>query len=248
MPGYKRVGRPIRRRSSQTSKRRRLTAVAGRRQFVSAKRRRGYAPRVVRSLGTIIPENARVKFHAADVWTMDVVSTPYRSYNAFDPHDPVTGASTTMCSGFPELMSIYRFGICYASKISVALHPGNSGNVLGYEGIKYFSSSESAIMPSSNDVSENPVHLRYVLTSNTTCNERYPKYFKYYMKQKTIENKRFLDPVSYQFTSSTSPTINPVAWVFCLTANTSGGSPLSWNARVRITYYCKVFSKRMLGV
>lgn len=208
----------------------------------------------MRQLGTPIPQQGFYKFKYADEhlvnYTAAAPADGFRLFYAANPYDPIPGLSLPKCSGFDQIMGLYRRGLCFAAKITTTWHAGNSDNVLSYGFIKLWPSANNEAIqfpPSANEIAENPVHTRYLTMDNVTNNDKYPKRLTYFMRTKRVEQKRELENILYGFTLNSGPQSNIRAQIGAIPVNTNASGFCRFNVLVKITYYCKVFDKQIIA-
>lgn len=214
-----------------------------------ARRRRTYAkkmlrrPRLTKNLGTVIPNRALCKFKAADTWTPATsVAGGFASFYANNPYDPVIGVSTTSCSGFEQLLDIYKWGICYACKVKVKAMI-QTVNSLVYI---YWTDSTMSLpvaAPSTDRVMELGQNIAWKHKAVYQYNET-PGYLKSYKSMKALEKRKELEPDDYLFTSSAGPARANGVQVGYIPADSGSAITYLCPLFVRLTYYCKLFERQ----
>lgn len=196
-----------------------------------------------RSLGALVPNVVRVKFHAADVW--QPATNAAGSYVCFyqnNPYDPVVGASTTKCSGFDQIMGLFKLGICYGSKISVRFLNGMGVNSFTYVRAVGYTDYPITAQIDRNMALETPQNTITKFTPVYLYNQK-PTYIKMYRSTKALAHKKFLDPDSWHYYLSGGPTMQQEWQVGYFPADTTNSIVYSMPMYVRITYYCKCFNR-----
>lgn len=169
----------------------------------------------------------------------------FSNFYANDPTDPVVGASVSACSGFKSMMGIYLNGICNAVKVSVTFM--NYGTTLNGIGYVMFTNSSVGVQGTAltlNQITECPVNLKSVNLPVTTYNGR-PRTITYYKKIKQLQGKSELEPAAYQFTDTQGPGTACYFMVGFTPTDSSAANTTTCAFYVRITYYCKLFNRKM---
>lgn len=243
MPFARKRKRPSFRRKTRPAKFRRTSRST--RKYPRRTWRRRF--RFPKQMGTIIPQKALCKFKCSDLWTLSNTngnapgSSSWKGFYANNPYDPVVGVSTTKCSGFDQMMSIYKYGVVHACKVVCYWETGAGENSHFLYSRFYDHNSTPAII-TCDELFENNNYTRYVRALPTGHSKPEP-ILKHFARIKYIEKVKQLDPTTYAFQKTGNPTI-PVGCVvgLCSPLTTFTGV---WNdtVQVRITYYCKVWER-----
>lgn len=243
-------------RRSRTSPRKARRTTKGR---VSSSRRtryrRGYKGRRGRIgiLKTIAPNVAYVKLRCGDTWALSG-TTPGTSnwlrLHANNAYDPVSGASTAKCSGYDQIMAMYKYLQVQAVKIRVGFvqTTAAASEVYGYIQFEPSSGNYNRVL-TADELNESlvPFTRKRIITSPSYYNQRQPVWIKNYISIKRLEHKGFLEPANYRQTLSGGPTVNSYMNVGYQQCDSSGTVGSAIRALVRITYYCKVYERLPLG-
>lgn len=198
-----------------------------------------------RSLGTIIPPKAMVKFKGADTWSL-TNTTPgtsnWKQFYANNPFDPVVGASTTACSGFSQMMAFYARGICFATKVVLHWEQSTSEHThMLY--VKWWSSLETPANVSSDEMLENPRgRIRYRRTLPADHGRPEP-IVRAFARTKVIENAKDLAPVYYAFTGAHGPSTTTYFTIGLQSPESNYTGPWSDRISAVVTYYCRLFDR-----
>lgn len=181
-----------------------------------------------------------------DVWSF--TGDGYVSFYANNPYDPVVGVSTSACSGFPQLMSIWKYCICYGFKITVIWHAGSASAPSATLYI-HFQDHNHAIpdgQQTRDFILENPQWIRTQTAWNSAWNITGPKRATVFKKIKDIEHKKELEPQIYQCTYSGGLTGSGLCYCTVGVMST-GSSALSTLGTVcmdcSLTYYCRIWDR-----
>lgn len=185
------------------------------------------------------------KFKMEDVWNFTVsspgASVGYNFYanNAFDP---VVGTSTSACSGYPQLMQIYKYCTVFATKVRAIFTIVTGHQAFGYVLMEDHNFRHVAGI-TRDFLRENPRDVRSAYLFNGQYNTK-PKTVTMFRTTKGLEHKTELENPAYSSTVSGGPTIYTYAQVGVLEAGSGvnpGGGQIY--ANIRITYYCKLFDR-----
>lgn len=155
-----------------------------------------------------------------------------------NPYDPVVGISTSACSAYNVLMTIYRRCVCFASKITVrAINIGNMEAYLYVLGENHDFRHTNGV--TRDFIRENPVNLRSKLVFQHEMNMR-PTFIRSFRKIKSMEDKKELEPITYGCTISSGPSI-PTYWQVGSVYSASGDiSTSTTRVIIKIVYYCRL--------
>jgi len=253
MPGYKRT-RPSGRRyvPSRSAKSRR-----GRTGRPIYKRKaRAYASRQMARpsmMRTIAPQIYYTKLHMGDTWALSAATpgtTNWVRFHANNAYDPRAGASTSKCSGYDQLLSIYHYLVVKACKISVGFvqTTDNSVEVYGYSQFEPSTNNLNRVL-TPDELTESRVQFtrKRIVSSPMHNNQLQPVWVKNYVAIKTLERNFALDPAQYRQWKSGGPAVNTYINVGYQTTGSAEVVSSAVRALVRITYYCKLFERLPMG-
>lgn len=198
--------------------------------------------KMVKHLGNVIPNNIMTKFRVTGSWApTSYAGGGCTSFYANNPYDPVVGASTSACSGFAKLMSLYKYGICYACKASAKFMPINV-NSLGYIMFTDSEVSLAAAQPSLDFLTEIPKNTVSKHHAIYSYNET-PMFLKLFRTIKGIELKKELEPYDYRFEASSGPRKSIGVQIGYIPADSSNSTAYTWVMWIKITYYCRLYDR-----
>ena len=241
MPYARKRARPsYRRRRSTTSRKYR------------GLRRRGAGPRrmyrrsgVPRQLGTVVPQSALVKFRATDTWVYSAASGAFTKFYANNVYDPVSGASTTGCTGFAQIMAIYDRCTVFAYKCVATFSNIGAYPFLAFSCITDSRDVLGGTIPSRDYITEGSPNARYKFVVPAAFQQRTTT-VKNFVKIKRLEHQRNLNPADYSCTSISGPTKLCNNYIGIL-ITPSSGSTVAANVFIRHTYYCRCFGRKDIG-
>lgn len=248
---------PARKRRASFTYRRRTSSkrarISGRRMKTYRRKVFRRRPKMTRSLGLIAPNSLMSKFKYTGSWNVSY-STPGTTdklnFYANNPYDPLPGVSTQKCTGFDELMALYEFGICYAVKISyrASFNLSTDYPLCLYCHVDSSRANYNKTL-SIDEVTETRLVNRWTLLQPTTMTTNQVNTFRphrVFQKIKYVEKKKELEPSDYRFTDGSGPTSLVQAHIGTVkTLPSQSGWTL--NLFVQITYYCKLFEKKITG-
>lgn len=222
-------------------------------RYSAFNRRRRLSSRILPRTATLfrsppLPNVIYTKFRCRDVWHFDLnVATPNPFVNLYanNPYDPVVGASTTACSGYPQLTSTWRNCLCFATKVVVLAWTNTS--VASMECHVYILMEDHNFRHAAgctrDFVVENGHDLRQKLLTCFPCNLR-PIRLSYYRTTKSLEKKLELEPVSYCGYHSAGPNVYTYAQVGAVPARSVVTTEFTnAHCNISITYYCKLWDR-----
>lgn len=205
-----------------------------------------YSRRIDRIPWSPIAPMVLTKFKMEDVWNFQVTAPGGASagINLYgnNAYDPVVGSSTSACSGYSQLMQIYKYCTCYGTKVRAIFNL-----YLGHQCFGYILMEDHNFRHSTgitrDFLRENPRDCRSAYLFNGTYNSS-PKTITLFRTTKSLEQKTELENPAYSSTSSGGPTIYTYAQVGIVPSG-SGVNPggCSVFVNIRITYYCKLFDR-----
>lgn len=199
---------------------------------------------LTKRLGVVIPDQINTKFRAVGTWVpASAIGGGFQQFYANNAYDPVVGISTTKCSGFTQMMSIYTYGIVYACKIEAKLMT-NTVNTIGF--ILWDDSTTNltaTTIPSLDLLTECPRDSVWKHQAVYQYNE-VPIYLKMFKKIKALERKSELEPSSYKFDANNGPAKACGVQVGYIPADTTNATAFLAQMFIRITYYCRLFNRK----
>lgn len=202
---------------------------------------------MTKNMGVIIPERCMCKFKACDTWTPATNPDGGRTtFYANNPYDPVVGVSTTECSGFDKMMSIYGYGITYGCKMK-AKFMTQTVNSICY--VKWIASNYSLPVtePTLNELTEAPKDTLWRHSTIYAFNSR-PAIIKSFKKIKAIERKSELEPDGYKFVDGAGPNKLVGVEVGYIPSDSTNTITYLVQMFIQITYYCKLFDRIETGL
>lgn len=196
---------------------------------------------------SVIPSTQWVKFRYYEQWelTNSLGGSAYQNFYVNNPYDPIPGVSTSQCSGFAALASLYNRFLTFGCKVEViATMFTNSNDVWAYI---WMPDSDISINTAitKDFINESPLHLRSRLVQSTLLQPSVnPTRFNLYRSVKSITHKKELEPDTFACTGSGGPGITlqaKIGWV-----QMSGAVTTTLRLHVRITYYTMCFSRKEL--
>lgn len=232
------------------AKRRRTTYSSGR----CARTARRYRPynRIPRTRMLIVPDKAFCKFKAADTWNFSYTSpgtSDFMWLYANNPYDPIAGASTTACTGYSTMMTLYNKCMVYGCRVKAGFvqTTASGSELFGYIHQDISSTSYAALLTQAQLCEGGLKHLTYrLLQAPIQSNQVQPVWIKNFARTKDLEQKRELEPASYACTASAGPTIKTNAMIGLVHAGTGLTDGFAVRVLIRVTYYCKLFDKKAL--
>lgn len=234
------------RKRSPRTKITRTGTLPKRRKYV---KRRGRVS-MTKSLGLVVPDSVMVKFKACDTWTLSKLAAsstePLVSFYSNNPYDPVVGVSTTKCTGFDDLMTFYKHGVCYGFKI--VCHFILTTNIT--EHWAYIQHTDHTQSPSSwltmNQIAETGICDKYKLIYSYVFKIPGRDVLTSYKSIKALEKVRDLSTDQYSFTKTSGPTLQTRCNVGARSADSSVSSDFYMRATIEMTYYCRLFERQLM--
>jgi len=239
---YRRRRRFLRRRPYRRRilRRRRPTKSLYRRR--NYKRRRFNAP-----LSTKSPTSAvfytKFKFSTTFSLTLDALAITIRkTFGINDPYHPDYLSSSYHCSGFHELMSVYKHCVCFAAKISAESVITENDDPETCFFIMDDSSAHDYLAATSINwhiITERNLHTVYRYIYSRAYQTSHPYRLSLYRKTKILDRQPDLDRGQYSCTASSSPSNICLSYVG-LTLPEGGSTSVHCRFFVKITYYCRL--------
>lgn len=223
----------------------------GRRKTFRRSMKRFRRPRIQRNLGLVLPRTCFTKFKAVDTWQLNksISLSPFMRFYSNNPYDPVYGTSTTKCTGFDDMMDIYKYGICYGFKINVRpVYSSNQPEIILYIQNDGHEGTNTGSILTLNQVTETNLvaKWRMLYSFNIMSDPAKIRPLRNYVKIKHLEHKRELETTNYQFSKSTGPNFSTVCALGAVYANSASTFDFSVRCFVQITYYCRLFEKMQM--
>lgn len=192
---------------------------------------------------TPIPSVVYTRFKCQDTWTISTVAR--LNLYANNPYDPVVGVSTSACSGFPQLMAIWRYCICFGCKVATTsvLISGTGSHAYIYIAYDDHFGTMSAATITRDYIREHPQNLRSKAVYSSSYLKA-PVRLSFYKKIKAIEHKKELEPQIYALTNAGGLTANALCFAYVgLVPGGSTTAGVSADIDVTITYWCKLYDR-----
>lgn len=220
-----------------------------RKRFYRRRMQRRFKPRVQRNFGLVVPNMVLTKFKACDSWNLARVGASgteaFMRFYTNNPYDPIVGVSTTKCTGFDDMMDIYKYGICYGCKISVRpVMPTNNADVILYACHDGSNGTNTSANLSLNQITEGRIAAKWRLVFSYifSASSQMRKPFVVYADIKKLEHKRELEPNLYQFQKGQGPQTATISSIG-LQCACSTTFDFAVRCFIQVTYYCKLFQK-----
>lgn len=205
---------------------------------------------------TIIPESPFVKFRFQEQVEISfnggTMALVMRHYHVNNPYDPISGASVGACSGYQTMLtSLYRRCVTYGFKIKALIVQPTAQR----EHIVYMRAQDHTLPYGNTGMGIDTLQetrqrfVRKKLVLPLGHEQKEPLMLKMYINVKKLERVNQLTLDKYATTNAAGPPVGNaflgigVTW---LHGNVINSGTVSDRINTQITYYCRLYGKRLL--